>query len=114
MWALISRLIVQVLAALVAGRRRDRELKAAGRAKRSSEAWRTSMNALQRRMLPLVALALILSSCATTDTDATRGAAGAAAIARICNAWPPVTWSSRDTAETIREAKANNAARLAF
>ena len=61
------------------------------------------------RPLPL-ALALILTSCATTGT----GAISAKAIERTCSAWPPVSWSSRDTAETITDAKANNAARTAF
>ena len=72
------------------------------------------MNALQRLTLPLVALAPILSSCAMMDTGATRGAVSPAAFAPICSAWPPVTWSSRDTPETIKEAKANNAARAGF
>lgn len=62
------------------------------------------------RMLPLVLLAPILSSCATMDT----GAIDAAGISRICSAWQPVTWSSRDTPETIRDVKANNAGRDAF
>jgi hypothetical protein len=65
-------------------------------------------------MLPLALLAPILSSCATTDSGATRGAVGPAAVERICSAWPPVSWSSRDTEETIRDAKASNAARAGF
>ena len=72
------------------------------------------MNALPKRMLPLVVLAPILSSCATMGSGATDGATGPAAMERICRSWPNVTWSSRDTPETIADAKANNAAREAF
>ena len=61
------------------------------------------------RPLPL-ALALILTSCATTGT----GAISPQAVERICSAWPNVSWSRRDTAETIIDAKASNAARAAF
>ena len=61
------------------------------------------------RPLPL-ALALILTSCATTGT----GAISPGAIERACSAWPYVSWSSRDTPGTIVDAKANNAARMAF
>ena len=32
----------------------------------------------------------------------------------VCKAWLPISWSSRDTPETIAEAKANNAARVAW
>jgi len=60
--------------------------------------------------LLLLAFALILTSCATTGT----GAISPQAVERICSAWPAVSWSSRDTAETIIDAKANNAARAAF
>lgn len=55
-------------------------------------------------------LALILTSCATTGT----GAIDAVALQRICAAWPYVTWSVRDTPETITDAKANNATKAAF
>ena len=63
-----------------------------------------------KRMLPPVACALILTCCATTDT----GAIDAAALERICPAWPYVTWSARDTPETVIDAKVNNAAKGAF
>lgn len=33
---------------------------------------------------------------------------------RVCQAWQPVTYSSRDTPQTRTEARANNAAREAF
>jgi hypothetical protein len=61
------------------------------------------------RLLPL-ALALSLTSCATTGT----GAISPQAIEQVCSAWPYVRWSTRDTAGTISDAKANNAARTAF
>ena len=72
------------------------------------------MNALAMRMLPLVALAPILSACATMASGGTEGAIAPPAIRRMCEAWPNVTWSSRDTPETIADAKANNAARAGF
>ena len=62
-----------------------------------------------RKLLP-PALALILSSCAMPGT----GAIDAGALQRICTAWPPVSWSARDTPETISDARANNAARAVF
>ena len=65
-------------------------------------------------MLPLVVLAPILSACATMGSGGTEAALNAAAILRICEAWPNVTWSSRDTPETIADAKASNAARAGF
>ena len=58
--------------------------------------------------------AAILTSCATMGSGETERALSPAAIARICDSWPNVTWSTRDTPETIKEAKANNAARRAF
>jgi hypothetical protein len=32
----------------------------------------------------------------------------------VCASWHPVSWSSKDTTQTIKEAKANNAARKAW
>jgi hypothetical protein len=68
------------------------------------------MSARGGRRLPLVALALTLTSCATTGT----GAIDAEALERICAAWPFVSWSVRDTPATIADARANNAAKAAF
>jgi hypothetical protein len=69
-----------------------------------------SMNALATpKWLPPL-LALILTSCAMMDT----GAISPAAVERACSAWPYVSWSGRDTPETIRDVKANNAAKTAF
>jgi hypothetical protein len=60
--------------------------------------------------LPPLALALTLTACATTGT----GAIDAEALKRVCAAWPAVSWSAQDTAATITDARANNAARAAF
>ena len=60
--------------------------------------------------LSALALIPILTSCQTMDI----GAIDARSIAVICETWRPVSWSSRDTPETIREVKAGNAARKAF
>lgn len=56
-----------------------------------------------RSMLKIacVAALLILPACSkTTGTVGTE-----------CLAWKPITWSSKDTHETITEVKANNARR---
>lgn len=57
-----------------------------------------------RGLWPLAALsvALLTSGCMTTT--------GGGVTDNVCKAWRPVTWSARDTDETIREVKANNAA----
>ncbi len=68
------------------------------------------MSVPRRRALLLPLLALILTSCATTGT----GAIDSEGIGRVCAAWLTVSWSRYDTAETIADAKANNAARAAF
>jgi hypothetical protein len=65
--------------------------------------------------LPLL-LAMMLSTTACTLTTTTLTAETDAQItSAICTkAWRPVTYSSRDTEETQREARANNAARDAY
>lgn len=68
------------------------------------------MSAPGRRALLPTLLALTLTSCATTGT----GAIDSEGIGRVCAAWPTVSWSRYDTAETVVDAKANNAARAAF
>jgi hypothetical protein len=50
---------------------------------------------------------LVLTGCATTT--ATVGTNRAA-----CAVWAPVSWSAKDTDQTIREAKINNARRAAW
>lgn len=60
----------------------------------------TSRNALA---LLVIALSLpILAGCVTT-TDSSAG------IRVYCDNADPITWSDKDTDETIRQAKANNA-----
>jgi hypothetical protein len=33
---------------------------------------------------------------------------------KVCEVWVPVTWSSKDTDQTIKEIKVNNAKRAAY
>lgn len=57
--------------------------------------------------LTTLALTLTLAGCATmTAIGGTEPP--------VCLVWRPVTWSVHDTDQTIREAKANNAARLGY
>jgi hypothetical protein len=72
------------------------------------------MHARVGRIVLLGMFGATLTSCGTTGFGGTEGASSPAAILRVCESWPNVTWSSRDTPETIREAKANNAARGGF
>lgn len=55
-----------------------------------------------RTCAALAASLTILSGCATTT------ATGARSLA--CGAFEPIRWSAQDTDETIRQAKAHNAA----
>lgn len=56
---------------------------------------------------------LILPGCATTtDTNAVTIANAQVNVA--CQAFKPLSWSSKDTDQTIREAKAHNAAWVAI
>lgn len=66
------------------------------------------MNVSRGLMRPAAALLLtaLLAACVTTmDTAATDS---------VCLVWQPIRWSAADTDETIAQAKASNAARLAF
>lgn len=69
-----------------------------------------SMSGLNVLRMLLLGLALILTSCATMGTSAS----GPEAVRRTCEAWPYTSWSEDDTKESIRDAKANNAAKDAF
>lgn len=65
------------------------------------------------RVLFVLAMTFALAGCLSTRT--TRIAETDAAIAgQVCQAWRVVTYSSRDTEQTQREAAANNAARAAY
>lgn len=59
---------------------------------------------VQLTLILIAAAAMLLAGCKTTT--ATNGIE--------CAVWRPVTWSSRDTPETIAEVKANNARRKAW
>ena len=70
------------------------------------------MTASPKLLLPVL-MSLMLMGCATTtgtgatDPEAARPTA-------VCLVWKPISWSSRDTDQTIREARANNRARTAW
>lgn len=60
-----------------------------------------------RRLLTLLLLAaspMLLVGCQTTATGETE----------VCAVWRPVTWSQKDTPETIDGVKGNNARRGAW
>ena len=57
-----------------------------------------------RTTLLLLVLAIPLASCKTTDT----------AVISACEQWRPVSWSQKDTRETIADVKGNNARRAAW
>jgi len=52
----------------------------------------------------MLAAALLLVGCKTMTGS----------VGTECGVWQPITWSSRDTPETIVEVKANNARRAAW
>ena len=62
------------------------------------------------RSLPFalaIMLLFLLSGCATTT-------ATVATNASVCAIWKPVSWSKKDTDQTITEIKVNNARREAW
>lgn len=59
------------------------------------------------RYVAVMLSALILAACSrTTGTAVT--------VDSVCAVWPTTTWSARDTSETIRGNKFNNARRSGF
>lgn len=63
--------------------------------------------------LPLLLLMTCgVAGCLTTQS--TIPTAETSLVREVCRAWPVVTYSSKDTAESQREIRASNAARLAF
>ena len=66
----------------------------------------------------LILQMLILTGCVTTTgIDEIRPDTSQAIrdnSLKVCEAWLPVSWSVRDTDETIAEVKDNNIARLAW
>ena len=57
-----------------------------------------------RTMLLLSVLAIPLASCKTTET----------AVISACDQWRAVSWSQKDTQDTIADVKGNNARRGAW
>lgn len=57
------------------------------------------------KMLLVVAISIPIAGCATTGGGGTEG---------VCSRWRPITWSKRDTAETVAGVKINNANRKAW
>lgn len=51
----------------------------------------------------MLAIVSMLAACQTTNTGATRTA--------VCSIFPNITWSSRDTAETVEQIRRHNAGR---
>ena len=64
------------------------------------------MNAtLRKSRLPIVLATLsILAACQSTTST------GGISKAAVCSIFPPITYSSRDTAETVTQIRRNNAA----
>lgn len=59
--------------------------------------------------LLLMNATLILSACVTmTGTDETKQVIHDAALAVACKSFVPISWSTKDTDQTIREVKAHN------
>jgi uncharacterized lipoprotein YajG len=67
------------------------------------------------KLVTLLSMTVLLVGCATTmgigGINANPEAANPTAV---CHVWKPVSWSSKDTDQTITEVKANNAARKAW
>lgn len=57
-----------------------------------------------RMLLLLSASATLLAACQTTGTGVTDA----------CGQWRPISWSSKDTPQTVDEVKGNNARRKAW
>lgn len=67
------------------------------------------------RLVALLWTTVLLAGCVTTTgTGGIRANPEAANPTAVCHVWKPISWSSRDTDQTIAEAKANNAARKAW
>lgn len=57
-----------------------------------------------KQMLVSVAISLLLGCTLQTSISATD----------VCKVWQPVTWSSKDTPQTVAEVKISNARRKAW
>lgn len=65
------------------------------------------------KLLLLLVPILMTTACATTGTGVTDQVIEDNAL-KVCHAWLPISWSSRDTEQTRNEVKANNSARVAW
>jgi uncharacterized lipoprotein YajG len=64
-------------------------------------------------MLLLLGTTLFLAGCQSTLSTQT-AATDLTIATEVCGVWKPVTYSSRDTAETVTEVRANNASQKAY
>ncbi len=74
--------------------------------------WKSFTASASAALLTL-ATTSFLAGCSPTTSTLTVETEGAIA-AGVCQAWKPVTYSSRDTEQTQLEARANNAARASY
>lgn len=66
-------------------------------------------------VLMTLGMTLSLAACSPTLTTQTAATEADRSIAAgVCRVWVPVTYSGRDTEQTQIEARANNAARVAY
>jgi hypothetical protein len=63
------------------------------------------------RFVPVMLSMFLLAGCASTTSLSVTTDNGADAA---CSVWRPVSWSQKDTDQTIREVKINNARRDGF
>lgn len=59
------------------------------------------------RFVAVMLSALLLTGCVTTTGTVETNAV-------VCSVWRPVTWSTKDTDQTILEVKINNARRKGY
>jgi uncharacterized lipoprotein YajG len=74
--------------------------------------WKSSTASGSAALL-MLATTSFLAGCSPTSSTLTVETESAIA-ADVCQAWQPVTYSSRDTEQTQLQARANNAARAAY
>lgn len=61
----------------------------------------------------MLAMTSCLAGCQLIPPTRT-AATETAIVSQVCRAWVPITYSSKDTAQTVLEVRANNAAREAY
>jgi len=70
------------------------------------------MASVSTRLL-LLGMMSLPAGCLSTPQTRIEGTE-AAIVAQVCRAWVPITYSSKDTAATVLEVRAGNAARDAY